>query len=131
MNGKSRQGKVSELCEIDPLQPQKLQTQKVYARAMHRLVARNLGQDLEKTDPVMASWFYLCSLPGSGAWLHASLSVGQFQVSSEVFRTMLCIRVGVAIPTAAGIKHCVHKCDYAGPSLQNGRHYFSQCNKLS
>ena len=57
MNGKSSQGKVSELCEIDPLQPQKLQTQKVYARAMHRLVARNLGQDLEKTDPVMASWF--------------------------------------------------------------------------
>jgi hypothetical protein len=67
MNGKSSQGKVSELCEIDPLQPQKLQTQKVYARAMHRLVARNLGQDLEKTDPVMASWFYSCSLPGSGA----------------------------------------------------------------
>ena len=131
MNGKSSQGKVSELCEIDPLQPQKLQTQKVYARAMHRLVARNLGQDLEKTDPVMASWFYSCSLPGSGAWLHASPSVGRFRVSSEVFRTMLCIRVGVAIPSAAGIKHCVHKCDYAGPSLQNGRHYFSQCNKLS
>ena len=44
---------------------------------------------------------------------------------------MLCIRLGASIPSAVSIKRCVVKCDYSGPSLQNGRHFFSQCNKQS
>ena len=44
---------------------------------------------------------------------------------------MLCIRIGAAIPSATGIKCCVHNCDHASPSLQNCRHFFSHCNKLS
>ena len=50
---------------------------------------------------------------------------------SEVFLMMLCIQIGVAIPSATSIKICVHRCGYADLSLQNGRHYFSQCSQLS
>ena len=125
------QHKASELRELDPIKPQDIPAQKVIARATHRLVALELADKLERHDPVMASWLHSCSLPGAGAWLHSSPAVHRFRVSSEVFRTMLCIRLGASIPSAVSIKRCVVKCDYSGPSLQNGRHFFSQCNKQS
>ena len=115
---------------MDPARPTLLPVQKDLARAMHRLAATQLADQLERQDPVAASWFHSCSLPGSGSFLHAMPSVQRFRVSSELFRTMLCIRLGAPISLARGLKFCTAKCGYSGTALLNGRHFLSQCNSL-
>ena len=115
---------------MDPARPTLLPVQKDLARAMHRLAATQLADQLERQDPVAASWFHSCSLPGSGSFLHAMPSVQRFRVSSELFRTMLCIRLGAPVSLARGLKFCTAKCGYSGTALLNGRHFLSQCNSL-
>ena len=70
-----------------------------------------------------------CSLPGSGHWLHALPTVHLFRVSSDIFCTMLCIRLDAPVPAAEHVRQCV--CGMTGPSLQYGYHWFSQCHKVT
>ena len=86
--------------------------QKVLARAVtvHRPAAARLADQLERQDQVAVPWFHSCSLPGSGSFLHVMASVQRFGVSSELFRAMLCIRLGALIPLAMGLTFCTAKC---------------------
>ena len=115
---------------MDPARPTLLPVQKDLARAMHQLAATQLADQLERQDLVAASWFHSCSLPGSGSLLHVMPSVQRFRVSFELFRAMLCIRLGAPISLARGLKFCTAKCGYSGTALLNGRHFLSQCSSL-
>ena len=85
--------------------PTSLPTQKQLARALHRIVAADLMQDLVASAPVAASWHISCSLPGSGSWLHTMLYVNR--VAAKTWQTMLCLCMMALIPEAAGIDRCV------------------------
>ena len=110
---RSRDGLV-KLPVLDPARPDLFPQQKVISKVQHRLVA----QDLIKTtqDNRARSWMLSCSLPGSGHWLHAIPTNPHFRASSDVFRTMLCIRLEAPVPAAQQVKACV--CGMTGPSIQ-------------
>ena len=77
-----------------------------------------------------ASWFHSCSWPGSGSFLHAMPSVQRFRVSLELFRAMICIRLGAPTSLARGLKFCTAKCGYSGTALVISRHFLSKYNSL-
>ena len=61
--------------DIDLQTPTSLPTQKQISRALHRITAADLMQDLVNSAPVAASWHISCSLPGSGSWLHTNNAI--------------------------------------------------------
>ena len=52
-----------------------------------------------------------------------------FRASSDVFRTMLRIRLKVPVPAAQQVKACV--CGMTGPPIKYGHHWLRQCQQLS
>ena len=112
---------------LDVRRPDLFPAQKVVSRAVHRLAARDLLEST--TDQRARSWLLSCSLPGSGHWLHALPTVHLFRVSSDIYRTMLCIRLDAPVPAAEHVKAC--ECGMTGPSLQYGYHWYSQCHKVT
>jgi hypothetical protein len=115
--------------DIDLQTPTSLPTQKQISRALHRITAADLMQDLVNSAPVAASWHISCSLPGSGSWLHTMPYVNR--VSAKTWRTMFCLRMMAPIPEATGIDRCVPGCSCTGWQLQLGFHWMSGCEKLS
>ena len=98
--------------DIDLQTPTSLPTQKQISRALHRITAADLMQDLVNSAPVAASWHISCSLPGSGSWLHTMPYVNR--VSAKTWRTMFCLRMMAPIPEATGIDRCVPGCSCTG-----------------
>ena len=85
---------------------------------------------MTKTDPLLASWYASGRQHGGSGCLAAIPSLPCFRVSSQVFQTMLCIKILAPVPGTDRLKRCV--CGYAyQPLLQNGVHFFSSCEQCS
>jgi len=112
---------------LDPDRPDLFPRQNVLSKVVHRLTAQDLLK--KATDRRSKSWMLSCSLPASGHWLHAIPTVSYFKASSDVFRTMLCLRLEVPPPVTRSVKRC--KCGMTGPSLEYGFHWIGQCRKCS
>ena len=94
------------------------------------LKADSTEEELTRTDSMEASWFASNRLKYASGWLNAIPSLPCFQVSSQVFQVMLCLRVLAPIAIASNVDQC--PCGYRfKPLLANGTHWLSSCYKHS
>lgn len=104
--------------------------QNALSSIIHQHQANELEERMTKTDPLLASWFASGRQHGGSGCLAAIPSLPCFRVSSQVFQTMLCIKVLAPVPGTDMLQRCI--CGYSyKPLLENGVHFFSSCNLCS